>query len=188
MSTEDHGDGRLWVKSEVMSDGSYGVGLNVGPGPDRSWVLTRSQAVDYAVTCFTRATEAEHDAAVFGLLTATGLPQKTVAELIVKDIRPDRPDDHTATKPLRFTIALGLKSGPFLKMYLDGELVGGLTTGDLRDHAAVVLNVIAAVDLDAGLFRLLTGRVGLDEDRARAVVGSLAEHWPVEQRPRRDGA
>jgi hypothetical protein len=184
MST-DHDDGQLWVRSDVMPDGSYGVGLNVGP--DRSWALNRTQATDYAVACYTRATEAEHDAAVLTLLTHIGLPERTAAELIVKDLRPDRPDDHTPTHPLKFTVAIGRKCGPFLKMELDGHEVGELTTGDLRDHAAAVLNVIAAADLDAALFRALTGRVGLDEDRARAVVGDLADHWPAEQAPRRTG-
>lgn len=177
-------DDGLWVRSEVMPDGSYGVGLNVGA--DRSWALNRSQAVDYAVACYTRATEAEHDAAVFGLLTHIGLPQRTVAELLVKDLRPDRPDDHTATHPLRFTVAIDRTLRPFLKMELDGREAGELTTGDLRDHAAAVLNVLAAADLDAALLRTLTGTIGLDENRARAVVGSLMDHWPAEQGPRRE--
>jgi hypothetical protein len=177
-------DEGLWVRSEVMPDGSYGVGLNVGA--DRSWALNRSQAVDYAVACYTRATEAEHDAAVFGLLTHIGLPQRAVAALLVDYLRPDRPDDHTPTHPLRLTVAIGRTLRPFLKMELDGQQVGELTVADLRDHAAAVLNVIAAADLDAALLRVLVGKIGLDDGRARAVVGSLMEHWPTEQEPRRE--
>lgn len=180
---DEHDDGLLWVKSEVMPDGSYGVGFSVGP--DRSWALSRTQATEYAVACYGRATEAEHDAAVFKLLTHLGVPERSAAEALVKDLRPDRPDDHTPTLPLRFTVAIGRKIGPFLKMELDGREVGELTTGDLREHAAAVLNVISAADLDAAFLRALTTRIGLDEDLARAVVGDLANYWPSETGPRR---
>jgi hypothetical protein len=169
-------DEGLWARSEVMPDGSYGVGINVGA--DRAWTLDPSQAVAYAVACVTRATEAEHDAAVFAAMQAAGLDQKAAAMFIVKDLRPDRPSDHSATEPLQFHTALGLKAGPFIKMDLDGELAGEMTPGDLIDHAMGVLKTLAAADLDAALKRTLSGSVGLDDDRARAVVGLLAQHWP----------
>lgn len=174
----------LWVRSEVLPNGTYGVGISVGE--DRAWVLTRDQAVAYAVTCFARATEAEHDAAAFTLLRAIGVPQPTAAAVVARDIRPSRPVDHSATEPLRFIVQLGLRAGPFLRMTLDGRPAGELTPADLRDHAAAVLNCIAAADLDANLRRVLVGQVGLDDERARAVVGSLADHWPTPQTPRRD--
>lgn len=190
--TDDEG---LWVRSEVMPDGTYGVGLNVGA--DRSWALNRDQAVAYAVACFARATEVEHDTAVMRLLTGKlGIPAETAGQVIVRDLRPDRPGAHDATKPLRFLGQIGRAKHPrpdagqyvpMLAMELDGKQVGQLTPTDLRDHAAAVLNVIEAADLDAGLLRALTGPFGLDEDRARAVVGDLANHWPEQRAPRREG-
>lgn len=186
----------LWVRSEVMSDGTYGVGLNVGA--DRSWVLNRDEAVAYTVACFARATEVEHDTAVMRLLTGKlGLPAKEAGQLIVKDLIPDRLDSFYVTKPLRFTGVIGRAKHPrpdagqyvpLLGMELDGQGVGQLTPADLRDHAAAVLNVIAAADLDAGLVRALVGTVGIDEQRARAVVEDLANHWPEQRPPRREGA
>lgn len=173
----------IWVRSEVLPNGTYGVGLNVGE--DRAWVLDRDQAVAYAVTCCARATEVEHDAAVFDLLTKrVGISERDAAATVLKDIRPNRPDEHAATEPLHFIGGLG-RRGPFLNMMLDGKQVGQLTPADLRDHAMGVLNVIAAADLDAALRTVLVGQFGLDDDTARAVVGSLEEHWPAEQLPRR---
>lgn len=185
----------LWVRSEVMPDGTYGVGLNVGQ--DRSWALNRDQAVSYAVACFARATEVEHDTAVMRLLTGTlGIPAETAGQVIVRDLRPDRPDAHDPTTPLRFIGQIGRAKHPrpdagtfvpLLAMELDGQQVGQLTPADLRDHAAGVLNVIEAADLDAGLLRALVGPFGLDENRARAVVEDLANHWPDRKPPRREG-
>lgn len=165
----------LWVRSEVMPDGTYGVSINVGV--DRAWALNRDQAVAYAVTCITRATEAEHDAAVFAAMRAAGIDVKVAGLFVVEDLRPDRPDDDSATAPLRFRPALGLKVGPFLMMDLDGSQAGELTPADLRNHAVGVLQALAAADLDAAARRALTGTMGLDDDRARAFVGSLANHW-----------
>ena len=81
----------LWVRSEVLPDGSYAVGLSVGG--DRAWTLTRDAAVAYAVACFARATQAEHDAAVFSLLVKIVLSKQVAAAMIMKEIRPDRPED-----------------------------------------------------------------------------------------------
>lgn len=178
MAEIDDSDG-LWVRSDVMPDGTYGVAINVGA--DRSWPLNRDRAVAYAVACVTRATEAEHDAAVFAAFKATGMDDRTAGMFVVQGIRPDRPDDHSATEPLRFVGALGLKVGPFIKMELDGQPCGEMTTADLIDHAMGVLKTLAAADLDAALLRTLRGPVGLNEERARAVVGSLAQHWPTSE-------
>lgn len=176
-------DQGLWVRSEVMPDGTYGVGINVGA--DRSWALDRDQAVAYAVACIARATEVEHDAAVLKLLTSLGLPEKTSAELIVNDIRPDRADDQKATAPLAFYPALGRIVGPFLRIQLDGDETGTVTPADLRDHAVAVLQAISAADLDANLRKVLVGPVGLPEHTARAVISDLSNHWPERQEPRK---
>lgn len=173
----------LWVRSEVMPNGTYGVALNVGE--DRAWALDRDQAVAYAVACFARATEAEHDAAVLALLLHIGLDLREAAMTLAKDVRPDRPVDHSATEPLHFEVGIGKRVGPFVKMLLDGRQVGELTPADLRDHAAGVLNVIAAADLDANLHRVLVGVMGVDDGRARGFVDSLQQHWPKSALPRR---
>ena len=176
----------LWVRSEVMPDGTYGVGITVEA--DHAFALNRDQAIAYAVACIARATEADHDTAVMRLLVNhLGMPAKLAAEFITGDLRPDRPDEHKATEPLQFSVAIGRARHPrpdagsyvpLLMMQHDGEDVGQLAPADLREHATAVLSALAAADLDANLHRCLVSTLGLDDDRARAVVGSLAEHMP----------
>lgn len=167
----------LWVRSEVMPDGTYGAALSVDS--DRAWALNR---------------EVEHDTAVLRLLTSKlGIPDNDAAALLTQDLRPDRPDTHDATAPLCFTGAIGRARHPrpdagayipLLMMALDGRQTGQLSPADLREHAAAVLNVLAAADLDAALYRVLLAKVGLDDATARAVVDSLAEYWPPRTEPR----
>lgn len=190
-------DEDLWVRSEVMPDGTYGVGISVER--DHAFALNRDQAIAYATACIARATEADHDTAVMRLLvTKLGIPPKSAAEFIKSDLRPDRPDEHKATEPLRFSVAIGRARHPrpdagtyiplLMMQHANGEDAGQLTPADLRDHATAVLSVIAAADLDANLHRCLVSTLGLDDGRAKAVVGSLAEHMPGADVPRRTPA
>jgi hypothetical protein len=186
---EDEG---LWVRSDVMPDGSYGVAVSVGA--DFARTLDRDEAIAYAIACFARATEVEHDTAVLRLLVnRLGLGPKDAGQVVANDLRPDRPDVHDATEPIRFSGMIGRARHPrpdagefipLLGMQLHGKDVGQLTPADLRDHAAAVFNCLSAADLDAALHRVLIGKIGVDDERARAVIGSLAEHWPAEQPPR----
>jgi hypothetical protein len=190
--TEQAEDEGLWVRSELLPDGTYGVGISVEA--DTAFVLDREQAVAYAVACFARATEADHDTAIMRLLTAeVGVPNEVAAQVVQNDLRPDRPDDH-ATDPLRFIPAVGRAKYPrpnagafipILAMQLNGDQVGQLTPADLRDHGGAVLDVLAAADLDAALHRALVGTVGLDDDKARSVVGELSHHLSEPEPPRR---
>lgn len=172
----------LWVRSDVLPSGAYGVTINIGD--DHAWTLTPDAAIAYAATCVRRATEVEHDAAVISLTTHIGIPLKHAARLVTDDLRPNRPLDHTATEPLQILPVLGARTGPHLRLRLRGEPAGEVTPADLIDHAVGVLRVLAAADLDAVLRRTLVGQYGLDEQRARATVATLADHWP-EQRPPR---
>lgn len=190
----EDGEG-LWVRSEVLPDGSYGICLTAGP--DHAWTLDRDAAITHAVACVARATEAEHDTATLGLLVHTGAPRHAAAALIVEDLRPDRPDEHTATAPLAFRVGVGHAKHPrpdagawipVIIMELDGQEMGQLTPADLRGHATGILSILAAVDLDTALHRVLVQRVGLDDDTARAVVDDLAHHWPHQPDLARTGA
>lgn len=176
----------LWIRSEVTADGSYGVALKAGPGC--SLTLGREQAIAYAVECIARATEAEHDAAVLRLLAERlELPVEVAAEVVVCELRPDRPDGRESTAPLHFASSV-VKPGdagpgdplfvPVVKVALNGEELGKLSPDAVRRHAGGVLDLIAAADLDNRLFRYLTERVGLRERKARAVVYALSEFMP----------
>lgn len=182
----------LWVQSWALPTGrGYGVRVNVDA---RSWTLGRDRAIAYATTLVQRATEAEHDAAVFRLFTERlGVPAKESAETLHLSIREQRAADHSATEPLELTAGVTLDEAvgaapavrPFIAMHLDGAQVGQLTPADARDHAIAVLGTIAAADLDSALRRALVGSIGIDEARASAVIASLSEYWPTEEAPRR---
>lgn len=183
MTEPDHECG-MWVRSDVLPDGSYGVTISVGE--DKAWTLARRRAERYAVACMARATEAEHDAAIYKLLTVRlGLEAQFAAAFIVQTIRAARQPDDRATAPLRYVPSLTLAGKPFISQELDGAVVGQLTPADLRDHTVGVLQVLAATDLDRRLHRALVGEIGLDEATALAVVGSLMEDWPEDEAPRR---
>lgn len=178
-------DQNLWVASEVMPDGSYGVSVTVHA--DFAITLNREQSVAYAVACYRRATEVEHDTAVLRLLRRTGVDEKTAATVIVSDLRPDRPDDHSATNPIRYIGAIGRvkyprpdagEFVPLINMQLHGKDIGQLDPDELRDHAGGVLSVLAAADLDAALHRVLVHTIGLDDATARSTIGALFDLWP----------
>lgn len=176
------------MRSEIMPDGSYRAAITVGA--DTAFALDHDQALAYTTACMARATEADHDTAVMRLFTSIGLAPKITGEFIGRDLRPDRPDTHAPTEPLRFLPTVGRARHPrpdagqyipIILMELHGKDIGSISPDDLRRHGSGVLGVLAAVELDERLFRFLTKRADLDEDTARAVVGSLAEHMPADE-------
>lgn len=180
----------LWVRSDVLPLGGYGVSINVGD--DRAWTLPPEKAIRHAVTCVRRAVEAEHDTATLSLLTATGISDEDAQRLLTGDLWPDRVVEHADTEPVRFHsgVARRRSTGEFVatvRMELDGATAGELTTADLREHALGVLQVVAVVDLDTALMRCLVGRIGTEEHRARTIVDALQDHWPAEEAPRGAG-
>lgn len=168
--------GAVWVTSELLPDGRYITSISVNP--DRAFTLDRDAARRYAATVFTAVAYAEYDTAVVRQLQAIGIALPDAAGFVV-DLRADRPPlDDDATAPLRFEpLVAGTTLTPAVHIALDGELFCQWDPADARQHAGHVLDVAAAVDLDAAYRRLLVAQVGLDDARARAVVGDLAEHW-----------
>jgi hypothetical protein len=165
----------LWVQSDVAPDGTYVVGLHLGE--DRAWTFTRDEAVRHALAVITQAERAEYDAAILALLhTRLGMPLPDAGAFVANDLRPDRPP---VEDPGPIELIPGVSHRdlrPFLNLRLDGKPVGQWEIGDARQHAMFVLQAIAAVDNDAALHRLLIGAIGLDDQRARAVVEDLANH------------
>lgn len=166
----------LWARSWALPYGKgYGIRINVG---ETSWTMGRDAALAYAAAFVAAATAAEHDTAVFRMMTdRMGLDPAVVVAVIGRDIRPDRPTNADATRPVVLAPAVGQK-GPFVKLLLNEEQVGELTPADAREHALAVLDALAAGDLDSALRRVLVGPVGIDEARASAVIASLADYWP----------
>lgn len=168
-------DDGLWARSEVLADGTYGVGITYGP--DRAWALDRTAAIAYAVACCDEATSVEHDYAVYQMMTGAGVEPREVVRLITDDLRVKRVHNG-ATRPLRFEPILGMVHGPHLHMYLGDEHVGEVTPHDLRGHGGDVLTVLSVTVLDSVLLGALIDSVGMGEEKARAVIGTLNAFWP----------
>jgi hypothetical protein len=184
--------GAVWVAAWALpKGGGYGVRIRVG---DLNWTMTPDRALAYAAAVIRAAVTAEHDAAVFGLLTVRlGLDVRTAGQVIAADLRPDRPPLDADTAPLEFRpgitvtepVAAPRGVRPFVGMWAGGKQIGQFTPADCRHHATSVLDTVAAADLDSAFRRLLVGPLDLDEARASQVIASLAEHWPAAEEPRR---
>ncbi|SEF34464.1 hypothetical protein SAMN05421837_107400 [Amycolatopsis pretoriensis] len=185
-TTPDEDDG-LWVRSDVLPDGTYGVAVTVGP--DCAFHLDRAQALEYAATCMSRATEAEHAVAVIRLLTERlKLGEDAAKTVVMRDLRQQLVGDHDTTAPLRLVPAIGRNLNPaspnrftpIVVIELGGEQLGVLEPDAVRDHGEGVLNTMAGAVLDDRLFRYLTERIDLPADKARAVVAGLSEYLPID--------
>lgn len=164
----------LWVRTDVMPTGQYGVVVTIGA--DHVWPLDRSRAQRYAADCITVATFAQHDAAVMGLLVdGTSMPTAEVLRML----RRTRPPRLEVLPGLALQPIYGAGSRtPIVQLVLDGELIGELTPRQVIDHAAAALATAAGAELDTRLRQVLLEDVGLDTVRAYAVVAELATYWP----------
>ena len=151
----------IWVRSDTMPDGSYGVSFSIGP--DLAWTLTAGVARRHALSCFAAATIAEHDAAVVALLRTIGIDDEGVGQAL-KDIRERRglmpvswPSPHLQWRP-----SVTLAGKPFLLTTVDGATTGQCGPGEVRSHAVGVLAAITAVRLDTDL-RAVIRDLGLDQ-------------------------
>ncbi len=165
----------IWVVSDVAPDGTYVT--TVQATDDIAVTLNRRRATAYATALLTAIGYAEYDAAVYRQLVHLGIGEGLAAQCIA-DLRADRPPiNDFATAPLRFVpLVTAGKKEPALYLELNGDRIAQWTAADGRQHAGHVLEVSVGVDLDAAYYRFLRGTVGLDDGRARAVVGTLGEH------------
>lgn len=67
---------------------------------------------------------------------------------------------------------------PAVEVLHDGRKLGWVEPNQLRDHAAGVLDALAAARLDGQLKRMLTETIGLGEDHAAMMVGNLSRFLP----------
>lgn len=175
--SEDQG---VMVRTDVAADGTYVV--NIEFGPDHALPVDPQRAYRYAATVMAAAARAEYDAAVIAQLThKLELPREEAAK-VVAEMRDDRPPlDTDATAPLALEPGVSAFTGSgFLAVVIAGKHVGQWTPGDARHHAQGVLEAVEVADLDATYHRYLAGSIGIDSDRARAVIDDLAS-WREEE-------
>jgi hypothetical protein len=178
MTTPDveNTEGHIWVSSEVAG-GEYAVTVTFSP--DQVVSLPTDKALAYARAVIEYAHRAEYDAAILAqLIDKGGLPVKTAAEYIADSVRPYRDPIDTGTQ---LSLLPGISSDtmrPFLGIEIDGKRIGDWTVGDALEHGYAVLDTIAVAGLDHGYYKSLVERLGVDENRARAIVNSIAGFRP----------
>lgn len=152
-------------------DGTYRVTLEIDA--DTSYNLDRCTAQTHATAILAAVARAEHDAAVIRQMRKVGTGREAAVELITT-IRADRPAiDWPA--PLQLTPGVSSKTGdPFLHVTIKRKAIGQWTMDDARNHAMSVLEAVEVADLDGAYLRALM-TIGVDEPRARATVGNLAD-------------
>ncbi len=173
---ETPGDDDLWVRSDLLPNGSYGVTVNLGA--DHAVTLGRDNAVAYAVTVIDVANRAEYDAAVLRQLTDAGVSFDAATQAVT-DLRADRPPPAATYGPFSFEPVVSRvdqRGRVVMRVDRSERGAGTFEPAAAREHATHVLDVLAVADLDAGYLRLLRGLIGLDEERARNVVGDLARY------------
>lgn len=172
----------IWVISDVAPDGTYVT--TVHAGEDVAVTLDRDRAVAYAVAVLAATTRARYDAAVWRqMLTisggrAAGDGAEEIAALVVRGLREDRPPiDDSATAPLAFEPFVSHRTKePGVFVSLNGKKISQWDVSDAEGHALHVLQIMLGVDLDASYWRHLIGTVGLEDWRARAIVGDLGKY------------
>jgi hypothetical protein len=171
--------GTLWVASRLGDDGRYAVQISLG-GTRLAWQLDPTRGLRYARAVLRVAQLAEHDSAVIRQLAALGTPVEAAAELLARDLRPERaPLDDQATRPLLFRPIVAVDGlVPIVQMEWPpqpelGHRAAQLTARAAAGHAASVLEVAFAVELDDAYARMLVGVLGLPELRARALIDDL---------------
>lgn len=175
------------VIADRFPDGTYGATVSVGE--DLSWTMPGPRARRYALALIEAATACEHDAALYGSLTARGIPEDMTAEVILQ-CRAAR-DPSRWTRPLLLVSILTaaephrpiLRVHPELPTRIDGWQ---WTPDEVRRHARQVLEAVTAAEEDNRLAYVLTGAFGLEESVVAAVIDSLKGFWP--EAPEKDRA
>lgn len=166
-------DDAIWVISDVAPDGTYVT--TVHATEDVAFTLTRTEAITYAAQVMDASARAEFDAAVVAQLRVVGMDMPLIAS-VVNDLRAERPPIQFSTPLSVDPFVTAAKSEAQLYVLVNGKRYAQWTPADAAQHVAQVLEVAAGVDLDAAYRRYLVGPIGMDDEKARTLVGSLANH------------
>jgi hypothetical protein len=167
-------ESKLWVKSDVHADGTYGITIELG---DQVRGLSTEDAYRHARAVLALAQRAEYDAAIVRQLSDKKLGLAVAdAVLTVATMRTDRPTiDPADTWPIALEAGVNPDLIPFLSVWAKGVQVGQWTVADARSHALAVLETTEVVALDQSYLAFLISDegIGLDEGTARAVVEDI---------------
>lgn len=163
----------LWVRSELLPDGSYGIGLSLDA--DKAWAFNEADAVLYAHSLLREVAFSLYDAAVVAQVQRKmNLGPKEAAQMVC-DLRELRgpsawPGD------LSYVGGVNMRGRAFLTACWKGEPEFQLDPGPAREHAVAVLEVVTTSGLDNTYKKVLMEKVGIEDWRASNVVDDLL-HW-----------
>jgi len=162
------------VSVDCLPDGTYAVGIHYGA--DISIGLDASGSRTYANTVYQVAALAEYGAAVLDQFTTLGISNDnavpTVGELMGDDWGGITAYTGVKVVPL---IASGNRS-PQVRFDISGRPFTQVASADARAHADAVQHAAATARLDAKYYEFLRGPLNMPEDKARGLIGELADH------------
>lgn len=166
----------IWVYSDLTPSGDYALAIQYS---EDGMFYPKGPAA-YARQVIAVAVRAAHDAAIMGQTRYIGdgdISDTEIYHSTIGPLREDRPPlNDAATHPLVFTGIMAARNGqPYIHVHTaGGEPIAQWTFAKAMSHAAHVLAVIPAVDLDNAYRRHLTGTLGIEPGRAQAVIADLA--------------
>jgi len=174
--TEQEEDGSVWVSSEVQTDGTYRLTLTFNP--DDSITLDDEQALKYALAILEAAHIAEYEATILAQFKSADISEGTAARFIADNFRPFRALPETGTA-LELIPGISQRTKkPFLTVLLYGVETGQWDFKDAREHAQAILDVIIVARLDQVYHGALSDRLGMPDEKARAMVSTMAKFRP----------
>jgi hypothetical protein len=172
VTDEEENPKTVWIRTAPDADGVYRPVLEVDA--DTAYNLTEDSACKYAMYVLRAVAVAEHDAAVFRQLKEITGSEDAAAQLI-RDLREERPPLVPLLPLVLVPGVSALTKEAFLDIEIHGSKEGQWTMADAREHALTVLEMVCVADLDGAYLRILK-TIGIEDDRARAVIGDLG-NW-----------
>lgn len=165
-----------WIHSDVDPvTGNYGLSMSIDG--DLAWSFTPDEGWQYVKMVATQLSRVTHDAAVLKQMLATGIKPHFAAQVLARDIRPDRrPVDQVG--PLRIEPGVTIEGKPFLRLFHDEseQPIGQWEVDDARHHLLGMIETIETIELDDRLRRVMLNVINLDDATARAFVHLLKDH------------
>lgn len=167
------------VRTEPTLDGD-GYIVTVEFSDDETLALDQEAAYAYAAYVLAACVRAQYDAGVMRQMKALGVP-KDAATQMVSDLRKGRPSlDHRW--PITLEPIVSIYDGhPRLNVHYGRTLRGQWEISPAQDHALGVLEALEAADLDTAYHHALVSKVGIETERARAVVQDVGSYLAVNE-------
>lgn len=174
MTADRDYDSAVWVESEPLPGGSYTVAIHYTP--DRSLSLNAPLARAYVRDVVAMISTAEYGAAVLKQLTTIGVDDDNAAPT-VGDLMGDAWKGKDLALGVHMIPLIAQRDRlPYVRLDVDGQPLTKWSPAEALDHATNVLRAAATIRLDSAYYAFLRGPLNLPEEKARGLVGDLAQH------------